>query len=317
MHRRAAINQFFIAALATLLLSVAPAVAFAAGSTSSADQVRLLKIAAEEQVGASDTNPVHIAATVDYQVNSVPRGLLVLFVLEDNALTATVDSSEGQKVSEGTGEAQLTTVYKPSSPGKHSLTLVAGLFNDSKQLLAWTRTPQFSLNAIPGRAEFENALAAYNAGHYSTAIDGFTAAINQAPNVGLYYCWRADTQVHLAQYGAAVADYSRALDLNPKDRGCLLGRGIAYLWSGDQGKAITDLSTVIDQSATADRWTAWALRARGIAYADLGNYSDAISNYQAYLSVVPNAGDQSEIKSWISELQSAQTSQNNATQNSG
>ena len=67
----------------------------------------------------------------------------------------------------------------------------------------------------------------------------------------------------------------------PQDRPSRVGRGIAHLWLGDTSAAIDDLSFVIDEPQDRDRVTAWALRARGLAYARLGQSSNAVSDYRA------------------------------------
>jgi Tfp pilus assembly protein PilF len=85
----------------------------------------------------------------------------------------------------------------------------------------------------------------------------------------------------------------------PQDRASRVGRGIAELWQGDANSAVTDLSTVIDVPANADSITAWAHRARGLAYVSLGQNDSAVADYQAYLTLSPRASDRHQIESWI------------------
>ncbi len=292
------------AALALVLGPVGLATASAAGEGSGRDSVRLVKVTAKAPAPNASTGPVQFDVTVDYQLQSVPRAFFLLFVFEGTSSSATNDSSNGTWISSGTGQTHLTTTYR-GALGSHPLTLVAALFRDQKTLLAWSRTQPFSLTPWPGQQQFSKALAARQAGNYAAAVNDLTEAIKVAPNVGTFYCWRADTRLHLGQYGEAIGDYTRALELMPGDRSCRVGRGIAYLWEKKPSQAKADLTAVIDQSAKPDRWTIWALRARGVANADLGEAANAIADYRAYLSLVPTVPDRVQIESWIASLQAS------------
>jgi hypothetical protein len=304
----------FIAAL-TLWLGPAGVIgAAAAGETPAQDGVRLLGVTAVASTPTASSGPVQFEVTVDYELQTLPRAFFLLFVFDGASNTSSSDSSKGMWVSSGTGQARLTTIYHPT-PGEHPLTLIAALFKDSRTVLAWSRTQPFSLTPWPGEQMFVKALAARKAGNYNEAVTDLTAAIQVAPNVGNYYCWRADSRLHLGQYEDAIADYTQALNFLPGDRSCRVGRGIAYLWQGEPEQAIADLTKVIDQSDRPDRWTIWARRARGIANANLGEFSNAIADYKAYLSLipnVPNVADRSEIESWIADLQSSESATHSA-----
>jgi regulator of sirC expression with transglutaminase-like and TPR domain len=74
------------------------------------------------------------------------------------------------------------------------------------------------------------------------------------------------------------------------------------VWDGQDGRAISDLTSVIDTSADPDLLTAAALRARGVAFAALGKPSQAIADYEAYLSLLPRATDRAKVLGWINAL---------------
>jgi regulator of sirC expression with transglutaminase-like and TPR domain len=57
----------------------------------------------------------------------------------------------------------------------------------------------------------------------------------------------------------------------------------------------------------ADQLTAWAFRARGVARAGLGQVGGATADYQAYLSLWPQAPDRSVVERWIEELSTVAT----------
>jgi tetratricopeptide (TPR) repeat protein len=154
----------------------------------------------------------------------------------------------------------------------------------------------------PGRVAFEKAMAARLDNDLTTADSELSQAIEAAPNTGNYYYWRGDTRVRLDEYDAAVADFSRSIELMPQDRASRVGRGVAELWQGNAQTALDDLSFVINANAPPDRVTAWAHRARGLAFASLGQGSSAVADYQAYLDLSPAATDRDQIEGWIQAL---------------
>jgi tetratricopeptide (TPR) repeat protein len=201
-------------------------------------------------------------------------------------------------------------VFQPRSD-TDNLTVLVGLFEvkgDKNTLLAWTVTNPVSLAPLPGRAAFAEAMAARLAGDHAKAVSSFTKAIQITPGSPAYHHWRADSLLRLGNFDQAVADYSRALELAPNDRASRIGRGIALLWKEAWQPAIADLSQAIDASAGApDNGTAWALRARGVARAALGQGSQAIADYRAYLALAPEASDRAQVETWIEELTAGAT----------
>ncbi len=306
-----------LAAFVGLLLWVGQSAppAAAAGTQPPGDHITLTRLVAQKAMSADASGPVELDASATYQLQSAPRAFVLLFIFKDNAATATESTASRKWVNAGTGQVSLSTSFQPDS-GMHTWTVVAAVFKDDQTLLAWTATQPFTLGQWPGRSFFDKALIDRRSGDYSQAVDDLTSAIQVAPQTGQYYCWRADSRVHLGQYDQAIADYGRALQLTPDDRSCQVGLGVALLWAGKQQQAVSDLTSVIDASQRADRWTVLALRARGIAFADLGQYSDAIADYREYLRLVPTASDQSQINNWIVDLQTA-VSQNNSSAGSG
>ncbi|MGH2461586.1 MAG: tetratricopeptide repeat protein [Chloroflexota bacterium] len=282
------------------------ALADGAGAPSPADQIRLTGLVANQTTSTGPNGKVQLNATVTYQLASVPRAFVLPFIFKDDDTTATESTASKEWVTSGIDPVHLTATFQPEA-GVHTWTMVIGIFKDDQTLLAWTSTEPFTLGEWPGRAAFNRALADRRSGNYAHAVDDLDLAIQIAPQIGQYYCWRADSRVHLGEYGRAVDDYRQALQLTPDSRSCRLGLGVALLWDGQQPQAISALTSVITQSGQADRWTALALRARGIAHADLDQFSDAIADYQAYLSLAPKTSDQARIESWIGELQSAES----------
>jgi tetratricopeptide (TPR) repeat protein len=293
-----------LAAIATLvLLCLGPrgmGIAYAADPTQ-ADDVQWASISVMPGDAAGPTAAIHFQAQVKYKLQSAPSGFITMFVFENNTNTSSMHSPQLQSVGTGGGTVNLDMVYQPHS-GVQTLTLFAGIFRDDQTLLGWVATDAIALGMWQAKVAFVSAMDHQQAKDYPGAIADLTTAIKLAPQVGNFYYWRADSQSHLGQYAAAIADYNEALRLMPGDRPSLLGRGIAELWGSDATSAVTDLSAVIKATAPADQTTAWAYRARGIAQEDLEQNTLAVADYRSYLTLAPAAADASQVQNWIAQL---------------
>ncbi len=265
------------------------------------DRLELIRLAPAPATQRSDTSTLQLEARLNYRLQSAPRASLLMFIFENNAETSTQQDSEAISVPAGAGQVTLNVAYRPR-PDVRTVAMVIGLFKDDQTLLAWVSTNPISLAPWPGRAQFDQAMVARVAGNWAEAVERLSLAIEAAPETSNYYFWRADTLIRLARYDDAIADYARALELAPNDRASLVGRGVALLWEGAWPSAIEDLTRAIDVSQQPDRWTAWAYRARGLAYAGLNRRAEAVADYQAYLSLSPGAPDTAEVEGWIAAL---------------
>jgi hypothetical protein len=266
------------------------------------DSVALFRVTADVVAPRDGPAEVRFDTIVDYQLISAEKGFLLLFIFEDGAEAATMNTDESYHVELGPGRARLQTSYQPK-PEVQNLVLTAGLFMDdgSNTFVAWASVP-ISLESVPGRVAFARAMGARNDGDFSGAVKYLTTAITAAPDNGYFYYWRADSQMRLNQFDAAIADFGKAIDRLPDDRASHLGRGVAWLWKDSWQEAIADVTSVIEAPGRADQMTAWAYRARGVARAGLGQADPAMSDYRAYLSLWPQAPDRGTIEGWIEEL---------------
>jgi regulator of sirC expression with transglutaminase-like and TPR domain len=101
-----------------------------------------------------------------------------------------------------------------------------------------------------------------------------------------------------------MTDFNTSIQLMPQDRPSRVGRGIAELWLDQPQAAVDDLTTAIQGVPTPDKISAWAFRARGLAYASLGQSQNAVADYNQYLSLTPNAPDKDQVTGWINDLNS-------------
>jgi tetratricopeptide (TPR) repeat protein len=205
-------------------------------------------------------------------------------------------------VARGSGNISADIEYQ-RRPGVQTLSVLAGLFTGQDTLLNWVATNPIPLNEWSARTEFEQAMAARGAGDLDGAVSHLTNAITFSPGTASLYSWRADSYVRLQAYDQAIADYTQALQLAPDDRVSQIGRGIAWLWKEEWQSAVDDLTVGLSAAAPPDQWTALGYRARGTAYTALQQPQAAISDYQAYLALQPEASDRAEVEAWIQALQ--------------
>jgi tetratricopeptide (TPR) repeat protein len=265
------------------------------------DRIDLVGLTTRQPSPDSPTNQVQFHVTVNYKLQSSENGFVLLFLFENSADDSTQQSSNGIPVRTGSGQLALDIDYA-LKPNVKTLTLVAGLFKGEQKLIAWVSTNPIDMGPWPGRVSFEKAMAARLNNDLTDAEASLNQAIQDAPTTGNYYYWRGDTRIRLEHFQDAAGDFSRSIELMPQDRASRVGRGVARLWLGESAGAIEDLSFAIDATATADRITAWAHRARGLAYAAQGETASAVSDYQAYLTLSPEANDRALVERWISEL---------------
>jgi tetratricopeptide (TPR) repeat protein len=288
-----------VAVLTTLM---APGVVSADGSANaSPDQIQLVSLAPIDPRPETSIDTIRLRAVVRYTLASVQQGAVLMFAFENGQSAATSQTQLGSSVTAGSGGLQIDFDYTPSQD-VHQVSFLASLLQDDQHLLAWVSTDSMDVAQWQARAAFLRAMAARRGSDFSSALDDLNFALQLSPDSGNLLYWRADTNVHLQQYDAAVSDFSDALRVMPGDQPSLVGRGISYVWQQDWPDAIADLSPVADASDQSGTWVAPAHRARGLAYAGMGNPASAIADYQAYLSLRPNATDRDQVQGWISSL---------------
>jgi tetratricopeptide (TPR) repeat protein len=102
-----------------------------------------------------------------------------------------------------------------------------------------------------------------------------------------FYC-RANAYFKGRKFDEAIADYSKAIELNPKlSNLARLMRSLAYMCSGQMGKAESDYQQVVDKSRVMK---VMATYLRAVTYDRDGNYSDAITYYQIFLKLIQRKG---------------------------
>ncbi len=75
---------------------------------------------------------------------------------------------------------------------------------------------------------------------YEGAIADYTKAIELNPNDAVYYNNRGDARKELRDYSGAIADYTKAIELNPNDAVYYNNRGNARLYKKDDDDDVYD-----------------------------------------------------------------------------
>lgn len=123
---------------------------------------------------------------------------------------------------------------------------------------------------------------------YAGAVTFYDEAIKLSPRDPTLYLARAEARMHLDQPAGARADYDRAIAISlPRATDqyyAFLGRGYAFLLQSDYARAIADFGRAIDidpGSLDARMW-------RGYAREKTGQVALALDDYERAVEIAPN-----------------------------
>ena len=85
-------------------------------------------------------------------------------------------------------------------------------------------------------------------GEYDKAIADYNKAIELNPNDADAYYNRGCTYGEMGEYEKAIADFNKAIELNPHDAGAYYNRALAYKEKVELPKAVSDLEKCIGLS---------------------------------------------------------------------
>jgi tetratricopeptide (TPR) repeat protein len=107
------------------------------------------------------------------------------------------------------------------------------------------------------------------------AVADYTEAVRLNPKDTAAYCGRGVAYGKLGELDNAIADFSEAIGIDPKYAHAYCNRGIIYRKKGDYDKAIADYTGAI----RLDSKDAVAYVNRGNAYADQSEFDKAIADF--------------------------------------
>ncbi|MEW6263022.1 MAG: tetratricopeptide repeat protein [Thermodesulfobacteriota bacterium] len=124
----------------------------------------------------------------------------------------------------------------------------------------------------------------FDKGDLDQAIADYTRAIEADPKNGYAYYSRAFAHDHKGQADKAISDFTKAIEINPRDADSYFGRGNAWFDKKDLNKAIADFSKAVEFNPNL----ADAYYNRAVAYANNGEWDKAYQDAKKALSLSPN-----------------------------
>ena len=119
------------------------------------------------------------------------------------------------------------------------------------------------------------------------AIDHYTNAIKDKPDLAEAYNNRGMAYRDIGKFDAAFADYNKAIELKTDYANTYNNRGIAYDDIGDLELAFADYNKAIELNPE----DADAYNNRGVAYANKGELDNAIRDYNKAIELDPDFAD--------------------------
>ena len=124
-------------------------------------------------------------------------------------------------------------------------------------------------------------------GDYYGAIADFTKAIEINPNVGFYYNQRGNAKGELKDCYGAISDYTKSIEINPNRESTYYNRAICKISLNDYYGIISDCTKAIEINPNWDL----PYENRGVAKMRLEDYYGAISDLTKAIEINPNNAD--------------------------
>ena len=124
-------------------------------------------------------------------------------------------------------------------------------------------------------------------GYWQNSITLFNQTLKVTDNNWLTYNFRGNAYSDRSNYGQAIEDYGRAIEINPGYANAYINRSAAYNGLGNYRQAIEDCDRVIEIKPGS----AEAYINRGAAYNGLGNYRQAIDDFGRAIEIRPGFVD--------------------------
>ncbi|HWR98596.1 MAG TPA: tetratricopeptide repeat protein [Candidatus Methanoperedens sp.] len=145
------------------------------------------------------------------------------------------------------------------------------------------KAPESAARAVaPGRTTkilLSNAEGHFFRGNILQAIAAYSEIIAAEPQNAFVFRCRAAALAVLGREADALADYGRAVELDPRLDEAWLGRGLYHFSRGRYAEAIEDF----DHAAALDRHSAAAHKYRALACEKVGRLREAAISREAYI----------------------------------
>lgn len=168
-----------------------------------------------------------------------------------------------------------------------AVVMVLLLYATFRRIAVWKDSLTLWNDVISKRTDLwvawlNRGLAEAEAGRHEAAIADFDRALQLNPRSDLAWNNRGGCHAYLGRWQEALADFDRAVEARPKGD-YLINRGMAKQKMGDPAGAIADFSAAIEGDAANVR----ALCERADAYRAIEQWGRAMADYEAVLRLHP------------------------------
>ncbi len=169
---------------------------------------------------------------------------------------------------------------------RRGLRLLACIFGVTGVLGLMCVLPALYHTGLAARAAtaIEQADACANHGDYDKAIANYTEAIRLDPKNAWAYHYRGTSYYRQREHDKAIADLTKAIEIDPQLVEAYAYRGLVCNQKGEYDKAIADCTAAIRLDPKFD--TAYVNRS--VAYNGKGEYEKAIADCTAAIRLDPN-----------------------------
>lgn len=168
--------------------------------------------------------------------------------------------------------AAVPTERKPMSKDQRKLVWIA-LAVILPVVAGWFAYEYISNAPVRARAEYQAGMSRLGPNDFAGAIEHFTASLKISETADAYL-QRGDAHKNLGHFDLALADWSRAIDLDPNQAQAYTARGTYYQSKNETAKALSDFERSLELNPTVDGYFQ-----RGQLYAALGQFDKAIEDY--------------------------------------
>ena len=145
-------------------------------------------------------------------------------------------------------------------------------------------------------ADYNNrGLAKVGKGDFDGAIADYSRALKLDPKFAAAYTNRGIVKVREGDFDGAIADYSRALKLDPKFAAAYRRRGIAKQDESDLDGAIADYNRALE----LDPKFAIAYADRGISHLSSRHWSEALKDFNHFFDLSKDEQDYPRLFVWM------------------
>jgi len=120
-------------------------------------------------------------------------------------------------------------------------------------------------------------------GMLDKAIAEFSKAIKINPRDANAYYNRGITYYYKGQYDQAISDFNKALEINPKDAELYYNRGIANDLKGDYDQAISDFTQALELNPNYAK----AYFNKALSCEKTGRIRESVEAYKAFIKYAP------------------------------